>query len=186
MSPRRLGLRRIDSDIILDQAKRHTVSPWHFRQHHGIVMEGREFALPTSYPQVKGKSLQAKLLTIMQVPCAIDCFKTFHVRSCYWITILRRGPTFRFLPVTLYRLVYLSGKQEDQQGGRLRQSQLDYAPTPGYPNRVLRNGPRYSKASRHSDRGRTDSAALCFGAGVLIARHGLFRECECAAPSQTV
>jgi hypothetical protein len=28
--------------------------------------------------------------------------------------------------------------------------------------------------SGHNDRGKTDSAALCFGAGVLFARHGLF------------
>lgn len=128
--------------------------------------------LPTSGRQ----SLQARLFTKTQVPCAITLFKASCVRSCYWIAILHHGPYFRFLPVTLCRLVYLPERHEDQQGGPAPPITTGHSRNPWLSRQGFAKRPRYPKVSGHTDRGKTDSATLCFGAGMLLARHGLFRD----------
>jgi hypothetical protein len=141
-------------------------------------------ALGPCCPQVKGEDVQAKLLMKMQVRCAITFLRTSYVRSCYWIAIPHLGPTFRFLPVTLCRLVYLPTRHEDphRRGGKTPPIIANHVSNPWLTHQGSAKRPRYPEASRHSHNGKTDSAALCFTAGVLVARHGLFRACECAAP----
>ncbi|KAH8635615.1 hypothetical protein IG631_11016 [Alternaria alternata] len=64
----------------------------------------------------------------------------------------------------------------DQQGGPAPPITTGHSHNPWLSRQGFAKRPRYPKVSGHTDRGKTDSATLCFGAGMLLARHGLFRD----------